>query len=500
MFPPLVWLGAAVFRAVIQHGFGFPDGTARRVLGQSLALGLSASAIATGLGATYGWLVGRYALPGRPLFRVAALGPLLVPPYASSLAWFILLAPDGWLNSHLLAWGVLQHPLHPFRSFWLAAWVLGASYWPVIGYLTLLAARSVPRDLDDAPRLHTVAGKAALWAAGPGLQAAVPAGALMVFLLALADFGVPISISLPTYPVEIVNRFMFDHDAGMVARLAVPLLALVVPAVWLQLRLLRRLPQASGAADDLPAVGSRAQGLWGATWCGLVLAASMLLPLAVLFAASLPLETYPAVWAESSEHFWNTLISAGGGAALTLALALLLGWLSRRKLPGALDFVFVLPYALPASLIGVAMIQILNQRGPIGDLYNSVGSLVWTYAALFFPFAHKSLQPAWDRLDRELEEDSAVQGAGSWVLFRTTAWPVVRGNAWLAAGLVALLAAREVDATALLRVPGGDTLAFRIQDYLHFAPTPKVAALCIWVVTLSGLVAGGLAFLLRRRE
>jgi ABC-type Fe3+ transport system permease subunit len=59
--------------------------------------------------------------------------------------------------------------------------------------------------------------------------------------------------------------------------------------------------------------------------------------------------------------------------------------------------------------------------------------------------------------------------------------------------LVALLAAREVDATGLLRIPGGDTIAFRIHDYLHFAPGPNVAALCVLLVALSAAIAGGLS-------
>jgi ABC-type Fe3+ transport system permease subunit len=58
---------------------------------------------------------------------------------------------------------------------------------------------------------------------------------------------------------------------------------------------------------------------------------------------------------------------------------------------------------------------------------------------------------------------------------------------------VALLAAREMDATALLRVPDGDTIAFRINDYLHFAPGPNLAALCVLLVVLSAVLFTPLA-------
>jgi iron(III) transport system permease protein len=213
----------------------------------------------------------------------------------------------------------------------------------------------------------------------------------------------------------------------------------------------------------------------------------------VLAAASLPLHTYVMVWEESADHLGNTLLTAGGGALLAVTLALLLGWSTRPRPPRALDVALTLPYALPASLLGVAMIQLLNRPGPPEWLYTSLGGLVWAYAALFFPFAHKSVQTTWAHVDPALLDEGALLGAGAWTQFRTAVWPVARPRAVIGGMLVALLAAREVDATGLLRIPGGDTIAFRIHDYLHFAPGPNVAALCVLLVALSAVIAGGLS-------
>jgi iron(III) transport system permease protein len=228
-------------------------------------------------------------------------------------------------------------------------------------------------------------------------------------------------------------------------------------------------------------------------YCLAVLALSFAVPFGTLVAASMPLSTYPEVWSESADHFGNTLIASGGGALLAVGVALLYGWHARGRRLGALDLAVTLPYALPASLIGIAMIQLLNRPGPPGWLYGSLGGLVWLYVALFYPFAHKTLQPAWARVDPELLDEAAIAGAGGWTRFQVVAWPAVRAYAVTGGGLVAVLSAREMDATALLRIPGGDTLAFRIQDYLHFAPGPNVSALCVLVVGLSTAVVGGVA-------
>jgi ABC-type Fe3+ transport system permease subunit len=214
----------------------------------------------------------------------------------------------------------------------------------------------------------------------------------------------------------------------------------------------------------------------------------------VLAAYSLPLSTYAAVWAESEDHFLNTLVTAGTAAALAVVLALAYGWCLLRRRNRLLDLALTLPYALPASLLGVAMIQILNRPGPLGLLYTSLGGLIWTYLVLFFPFANKGVQPAWERVDRDLLDEGAVLGAGPFTQFLHAGWPVARPYAAAAAAMVAVLAGREIDATALLRIPDGDTIGFRIYDYLHFAPGPKVAALSVLLVVLGAAAVAGLAW------
>lgn len=486
VLPPLAWLVVAGIGALLRYGPVFPDAIAARVLGRTIQLGLVTTVLSVALGGSYGWLVARYRLPGRTALLWASILPALLPAYAGALAWTILLARDGAVNETLLRWGWLTAPVTTYRSFPIAAWVLVSAYWPVAAWFTLAAARSVPRDLEDAARLHLPDGVAARWCALPALARALAAAALLVLLLAMAEFLTPNLLALPMYPVEIVNRFQLDRDAGMTVRLALPVLLLVTPLVWSQTRGLENaLPAASEPPRLLP------PSWFGAAGCWLLLAITFALPLGVLAAASLPLHTYVMVWEESADHLGNTLITAGLGALLSVALALLLGWATRPRPPRLLDLMLTLPYALPASLLGIAMIQILNQPGPPEWLYTSLGGLVWMYVALFFPFAHKSVQTTWAHVDPELLDEGALLGAGAWAQFWSAVWPVARPRAVIGGLLVALLAAREVDATGLLRIPGGDTISFRIQDYLHFAPGPNVAALCVLLVILSAAVTAG---------
>lgn len=492
--PPLIWLVIAAVRTLAQPAHGFLDPVAVQMLLRSAQLAGLAVLIATALGVPFGWLTARFKLPGRKLLLAGSLLPLLLPTYCATLAWELLLLREGPLNTTLLRLGWIHRPLAADGSLPMAALVLAFIYWPVMAWCTRLAARSVPPMLEDAARLHLTDAKAAGWSVRPALWSALPAGALLVFLLALADFGVPNTLGVPVYPVEVVNRFQLERDPGVVARFAAPLLLVVVPLVLVQLRFLSRVPLEPLTGEPvrlLPPGRARWPAVLG---CWLVLGATFLLPLFVLAAYSLPLTTYRAVWAESLDHFLNTLMSAGSAAVLAPLLALTCGWatLCRRR-PG-LDLALSLLYALPGSLVGVAMIQVLNRPGVFDWIYTSLWGLVWTYVALFFAFAYKSLQPAWEHVNRELLDEGTVLGADPWTQFLAAGWPVARPYAITGGAIVAILAAREIDATALLRVPDGDTIAFRIYDYLHYAPGPNVAALSVLLVVLGAVVVGGVAY------
>jgi iron(III) transport system permease protein len=317
---------------------------------------------------------------------------------------------------------------------------------------------------------------------------ALGAGALLVFLLALADYAVPGTMGVTVYPVEILSDFQAERAYGRAAAMALPLLMLVVPLVLLQRTFLEAVPL-TGTGDDAPrALAPLPLGWWrGPALAGvwLIPTVTTLAPLAVLVAESLPLRTYPRVAVEASDPGLLSLETAGTAALVAAALALALSVTldACRALPpalaGLLELVGILPYALPGALIGIALIALLNRPGPLGDLYASVWVLPIAYVAQFFPFALKSVSLGVRSVEPALLEAARLDGASAWKATRAVIAPLAGGHLVVAALLVFVLASRELDATALLRPPDGDTLGFRIYDLYHYGPTRQVAALAV---------------------
>src|SRR5439155_12684 len=145
----------------------------------------------------------------------------------------------------------------------------GMLYWPIVAGFAALTLRAVPAELEEAARLEAPPWRALAVAARPGLGVALGAGGLLVFLLALADFGVPSTFDLAVYPVELFAQFSGDYDgAAAVVSLATGAAAAVVAAgLALPLALLaeRRLGQLTPpAAAGLAALATAGYALPGA--------------------------------------------------------------------------------------------------------------------------------------------------------------------------------------------------------------------------------------------
>lgn len=491
VLPPLVWLAWIFFR-LPGPGIQGLDHVGWALLIRSLKVSAVAALLALALGTVYGWIAAGARGPSKAILISGALLALCLPPSAAGFAWKLALLPEGWLTAVLTRAGL---PVPQLWGCWAAvALMFAGSYWPLVAASVYLALKRLPRDHVDAARLHLSNASAMRWTSRIYLARTLPAAALLVFLLSLVDFGLPNSLGVATYPREIVNTFQRARNPVEALGVGWPVVLLALPLLWLQLRLLARLDTAPDTIG-VAAVPPRQPAIACAAML-LLPALTLAVPLATLFAQSLPLSTYADVWTESADHLGNTLLTSITAGVVVTAAALLFGWSARRRRVGALDLALTLPYALPASLIGIALINLTQPPSPLRDLYSSTGGLIWAYVVLFYPFAHKLLQHAWTQLDDSLDADARLQGANAATRFRVTAWETIRPVAALATAVVALLASRELDATFLLRIPDGDTIAFRVHDYLHFAPGPKVSALCVLLTILAALALalGGWCF------
>lgn len=166
----------------------------------------------------------------------------------------------------------------------------------------------------------------------------------------------------------------------------------------------------------------------------------VLIPLAALFlkSASLPWErfwqavTEPRVLASYRLTFGASLVAATVNAVLGFIVA----WtLVRYRFPGRkfIDAIVDLPFALPTAVSGIALTAIFTRNGWLGQYLEPLGIKVAftpigiTIALVFIglPFVVRTLQPALEELDGEIEEAAASLGASRWTTFHRVLVPTL---------------------------------------------------------------------------
>ncbi len=469
------------------------------LLVNTAGLGVGTAVLATALGAPLGLLLARARLPSKALLRVALVAPLLLPPYVVALAWTYLLSRRGLLATvagydALAAWTY---------SLPAAVLVLGLVLYPLSMLATEVALRRVDGRLEEAALV--VAGpRRVFWRitvalVTPGIMAA----ALVIFVLAVSEFGVPGVLRVRVYTTEIFTAFAALYDPGRAALLALPLLAVCLAVAAGAVALLGdRFVSARRGADTPAALRfERLPALLAAIASVLVMA--LALPIAALAREALSSRSITAVIDGSGEAIANSLRLAALGASAVVGIAVWLGYARARTTGrvGALaDIGLVVLFAVPGTLVGVGLIEVWNRPGPLGTVYGTDGMLLLAYLARLLPVAVLALAASSRSVPLSHEEAAAVSGAG-WL---RTMWRIVMPQMRLgliAAWLVAfVLAFGELGVSILVAPPGETTLPIRIYTIIANAPSSSVAVLALLQASIILLPLAVLAAVLARRE
>lgn len=473
----------------------FHDPPPRAALFNSLLLAVGAAGVSLLIGVPIALCLTRLNVPCKSLLAPAALIPLAIPPFLTAVVWIELLGQAGLLHQLLKPF---THHVSRLTIYNRAGviWVLSLCYFPCIVWVTAGALRNVDAALEDDARTCASEGTVLRRVTLPLVAPSVLLGALFVFLLSLAEFGVPslllinrTALTNQTYQVSIYSDFSLRYDTAEAARNALPLLlCLLIPFGWMW---------ASWRGKSWQNLNG-SMGQWGngamsrrgnpcidslhllmGAFCFFVLLLADVVPLVSFFVHSLPLSRYAKIWESHTTEIVNTALLPMAAAVCAVALAFAGAIVVERVAPrwqNVLTLCALLPVAVPPVLVGVALIALYN-RPSFDAIYGTKAMVVLGYLARFLPFAFVAVRGAVQSLDVAWEEAAQVEGArwwqSLWHITRPLAAPALR-----AAGLlVFVLSAGELSVTLLVNPPGGQTISFTIDNFMHYGHTPEVAAL-----------------------
>lgn len=496
------------------------DGGFWRALSNSLEVSLLATVGGTLLGAVLAWLVVRTDLPGRRWLKDALTIPYLIPPFIGAIAWLYLLGPVGYLNQMYMALTGSAEPLFTVYGQWGVVLVMMLYGFP-IPYLVLIGPlQRMDPALEEAARMAGARPwRVALKVTFPLMLPSLGAGAVLLFMSLLANFGIPAVLGFPakffvltTRIYSTVLNFDLKENLAVAAAMSLVLGLVGIACVWLQQRLLRQgahtVVAGKAGRNDLVSLGA---WRWPAFMAvGGVVLLTAVAPLAAILLTALTkavgagvsmdnmtlkhFETAMFSITAARRAFMNSILLAGGAAAVVTTVGTVLAYMIvRLKIRGGklLEGMISLLYTVPGTVVALALI--LAWLKPVFGirLYNTPWILLLAYAGRFMIMGVRTVGAAMEQVHESLEEAARMSGATRLQAFWSVVWPLVWPSLYATALLVMVPSLTELTMSALLYSVGNETIGvviFNLHEEGKAGITAALAVLLVIVVfALNGL-------------
>ena len=496
---------ANFLRLALDPAFATPYLTAFEI---AAAVALGACAAATPLA----WLVARTDLPLRRTIRAFVTASFVTPPFLGAIAWEILAAPNsGILYQWLRALFGLDAYTQIFNIYSAGGlvFVMACYAFPYVFVLIANALDNIPGELEDASAILGANRARTLQRVTlPMVLPALLAGGLVAFVQTLTQFGTPAILALPAgfhvITTKIWSLFQYPPEPHVAAAAAMPLLVLTVLLLrGQQLLLGRRGYTVIGGRSSAPRPVRL--GLW--RWPALgfafaVIALPVLLPYAALIKTALvrtpsdPLTLDTLTWhnlrfvfiefSQTREALWNTFLLGIAAASAGTILALVVGYVTSRRLVTGhrwLGFLATAPVAIPGIVLGVGLF--LSYTRPPLVLYGTLWILLLAFLTIELPAGYQQVQAAFRGLHPELEEASRIFGATRLKsLWQITA-PLLRASVVATWCFIFIGVIRELSATIMLTTAKTKVVAVIIYDLNESGDLGAISVLGITLLLIT---------------
>jgi iron(III) transport system permease protein len=487
---PLGWLVIDVFSLGGRALDLTVDPTTLRVLVRSIGLVAVVTTASILIGVPLAVVTVQTDIPFRRAWTVIAALPLAIPSYLGAFAAVSAFGPRGALAEALAPLGIGAIPT--IYGFTGAALVLTFYTYPYVFLTTRASLLSLDASLIEAARsLNSDRWEAFRRVTLPQIMPGIAAGALLVALYTLSDFGTPNIMR-----VEVFTQFIYArYNAFMreyAALLSLQLLAVTAVILAVESRI---------GIDERGAYSSRSSrgainfdlGAWRYP--------VMLLPAIVgLIAILLPIAIF-GMWlvrsgpgytggqmAFSLSYGWNSVYVSLLAAAAAIVVALPIAFRSataNSRLAALADRAPYVGYATPGIVLAIALVSFSLDALPA--LYKTIPLLVFAYVVRFMPQAIGSIRTSTLQMDSRLVDAARTLGRSRLDAFRSVTLPLIAPGIATGAALVFLTTMKELPATLLLRPLRFDTLVTYIWRVQEAGLYGQAAIPALVLVVVSGL-------------
>ncbi len=454
----------------------------------------------------FAYAIKRSCIPYKGLWRNIAMIPILAPSLLAAISFIYLFGNQGAFK-FMLGWVGLPS-IYGMPGMVLA--MTFASFPHAAMILMAALALSDARLYEAAESMGTTESRKFLTITLPGAKYGLISASMVVFTMAVSEFGVPKVIGGNTnvLAVDIYKQVIGQQNFSMGAVVGLVLLLPAVVAFVID-HIVQRKQQALLTARSVPYQARPSRGR-DTVLLALVIVMSALMLLVVGMAAfgslvkfwpynlSLTLNHYTYGFEEAGlEHAYrNSLVMAAWcaatGAAITFAGAY---WLEKTKgadlLRPLIRFQALLPMAVPGMVLGIAYILFFNApANPLNFLYGTMAILVLSTLVHFYSSSHLTAVTALKQIDGEFESVSASLKVPFYKTFWRVTIPVCLPSILDIGRYYFVNAMTTISAVVFLYSPKTTLASISILQLDEAGAIGSAAAMATLIVLTSAVVTG----------
>ncbi|MCA0320465.1 MULTISPECIES: ABC transporter permease [unclassified Shinella] len=521
------FLTAAFFSPRAQFGldaykYVFTDRNFYKALATTAIFSFGMVAIAVPLGGLLAFLITRTDIKGKRLLEILVLVPMFISSIVLAFGYTVSVGPTGFVS--LFIRGILGFV--PWNIYSLPGMILiaGLSHVPHVYLYVSSAMRNLPSDLEEAARTTG----ASIWQVSrdvtlPMVLPALIFAAALNILLGFETFGIPLVLGDPngimvltTYIYKLTTLFG-TPTYQLMAVVAVVLILITLPLVWMQRKLLRNTRKYAAMGGKGARVATLKLGTSGQVIAlsiiGFWLFVSVVLPI-----GGIAVRAFVDAWGEGV-NLWdqltfsnfdrmlevpslvrgiiNTVLLSVVGGAAAVGIYLMVGLAGHRNWGlsnTVLDYIVLLPRALPGLVIGLAFFWVFLFVPLLTPLRPTLVSLFIAYVVVGLSYGLRLLQGTLIQVAPELEESARTTGATIGRTWKDVVIPIVRPGLAGAWALIMIIFLREYATGVYLMGAGTEVIGSLMVSLLQTGAMNTIAALSLISIVLTG---AGLALALR---
>ncbi len=468
----------------------------------SLFVGFAGTLGACLLGVPLAYFTARFEIRGKTFISTLAILVLVSPPFIGAYAWIMMFGANGMITNFFKAIGIATPTIYGAKGIIL---VYSLKFFPFVFLMTKTALASVNKSFEDAAEnLGCNAVERFFKVTLPLVFPAVSTGAIICFVLSIAEFGTPAILGRGFRTLSTIAYSAYTSELGGTPKMAVTvslvMMAISIFALIIQRHILSKRRYASSLTNR-PVIFKLTgwKNIAAHAFCLGVVIIAMLPTLVVMYTSFLEtkgpvftgafgLSSYVRVLWYAPEAIFNSFRFALAAVVMIAIFSGLISYLIVRRenaVSGVIDVLMMVPYLVPGVVMAIGYVTTF--RTGWFDLSGTGLIIIMILFIRRLPYGVRSTTTNLRQVKPSLEEAAINLGCSPLKAFVTVTVPLIMPGLIVGSLMSFITAINELSSTLILYVSGTVTMPVQIYVSVLDGEFGVAAALSTILLVCSGV-------------